>query len=97
MRLTHRRCRHEVEGLAVVALRQTVRAEGLAVKVENRDAKVEDLAARLHDLEMSEGHFMQELRFACEDPDYTSEAVIPEFLRTLLLLAHDRADLEAAE
>ena len=90
MRLTHRRCRHEVEGLADAALRQTVRADGLAVKVE-------DLAARLHDLEMSEGHFMQELRFACEDPDYTSEAVIPEFLRTLLLLAHDRADLEAAE
>ncbi|MFJ9558389.1 hypothetical protein ACIRPH_31665 [Nocardiopsis sp. NPDC101807] len=87
IRLTHRRCRHEVEGLADAALRQTARAETLAVRVENRDAKVEDLT---DDLRAAE-HRLDEITAACEDIEYAREdAVIPDLLREKLLDADDR-------
>lgn len=78
-RLTHRRCRQENEGLAAAAHHQTERAEGLAVKVESL---ADDLRAAEHQL--------AEIKAACEDPEYTPEAVIPEYLREQLLNAHDR-------
>lgn len=87
MRFTHRRCRHEIEGLADAAARQTTR--------------VTDLEERLREEAMAHQYLVDEIRDACQDIEYaTTEASIPVVLRERLVDA-DRlpiveADLAAA-
>ena len=76
IRLTHRRCRQESEGLADAAARQTNR--------------VTDMEERLRDEEMAHRYLVDEIRDACKGLEYAEEAVIPEYLREQLLDAHDR-------
>ena len=85
IRLTHRRCRHEVEGLADAAARQTENADDLALANQN-------LAESL----MSAEHDLEEVVDACEDPDYaTTEANIPHVLRERLVEADRLPTVEA--
>ena len=80
--LIHRRCRHQIEGLADAAHHQTRRAEDLA----------EDLAVD----EMAHSYLLDEIRDACKNPDHIEEASIPEVLRERLI-DHQIAERELNE